>query len=101
MGAYHPQVVHFAIVLVFAGVGFRLLALTGRVPFAAPAATTLILAGTIASFLAVESGTEAHVPVERIPGVRAAVEDHEAWGERARNTFVVVSLAELAALALS
>ena len=101
MGAYHPQVVHFAIVLVFAGVGFRLLSLTGRVPFAGPAATTLILAGTIAAFVAVQSGTEAHVPVERIPGVRDAVEDHETWGVRARNTFAVVSLVELVALMAS
>jgi uncharacterized membrane protein len=101
MGAYHPQLVHFAIALVFAGVGFRLLSLWGRAGFAGPAATTLILVGTIASFAAVQSGTAAHGPVERIPGVRPAVVDHEAWGERARNTFVIVSLVELAALGLT
>src|SRR5687768_17317189 len=101
MGAYHPQVVHFAIALVFAGVGFRLLSLTGRAAFSGPAATALILAGTLASFLAVQSGTAAHTPVERIPGVRGAVDDHETWGVRARNTFVVVSLVELAALMLT
>ncbi|MQA28489.1 MAG: hypothetical protein GEU82_01445 [Luteitalea sp.] len=101
MGAYHPQVVHFAIALVFAGVGFRVLSLTGRAAFSGPAATTLILAGTIASFLAVQSGTAAHEPVERIPGVRVAVAEHETWGERARNTFVLVSLVELCALTLT
>lgn len=101
MGAYHPQVVHFAIVLVFIGVGFRLLSLTGRIAFAGPAATTLVLAGTLASFVAVQSGTAAHGPVERIPGVRGAVETHETWGERARNTFVIVSLAELGTLMLT
>jgi uncharacterized membrane protein len=101
MGAYHPQVVHFAIALVFAGVAFRLLSLTGRAAFSGPAATTLILAGTLASFLAVQSGTAAHEPVERIPGVSGAVDDHETWGKRARNAFVVVSLVELAALVLT
>jgi uncharacterized membrane protein len=101
MGAYHPQVVHFAIALVFAGVAFRLLSLTGRFAFSSPAATTLILAGTVASFLAVQSGTAAHGPVERIPGVRGAVEEHEAWGERARNAFVLVSLVEIGALVLT
>lgn len=101
MGAYHPQVVHFAIALVFVGVGFRLVSLSGWLSFTAPAATTLILAGTVASFLATSTGTAAHSPVERIPGVRAAVVEHEEWGERARNLFVVVSLFELAALFLS
>jgi uncharacterized membrane protein len=101
MGAYHPQIVHFAIVLAFVGVGFRLLSLTGRLAFAGPAATTLVLAGTIASFLAVQSGTAAHGPVERIPGVRSAVVAHETWGERARNTFVIVSLAELGTLLMT
>jgi uncharacterized membrane protein len=101
MGAYHPQLVHFAVALVFAGVGFRLISLVGRFGFTAPAATTLILAGTLASFAAVQSGTLAHGPVERIPGVRDAVEDHETWGERARNTMLIVSVVELGALALT
>ena len=101
MGAFHPQVVHFAVAFVFAGVGFRLLALTRRVPFAGPAATTLVLLGTLAAFGAVHTGTAAHGPVERIPGVRNAVVEHEEWGERTRNLFVIVSLLELAALTLS
>jgi uncharacterized membrane protein len=100
MGAYHPQVVHFAIALVFAGVGFRLLSLTRRLPFTHPAATTLVLAGTIAAFAATYTGGAAHGPVERIPGVRDAVEEHEEWGERARNLFAIVSAIEAVTLAL-
>ena len=100
MGPLHPQVVHFAIALVFAGVGFRFLSLSRRLPFANPAATLLILAGTVASFIAVQSGTAAHGPVERIPGARDAVVEHEEWGERARNIFAVVSALEVVALAL-
>jgi len=98
MASYHPQIVHFVIGLLFAGVVFRLVSLSRKLPFTGPAATTLILAGTVASFLAVQSGTDAHGPVERIPGVRGAVVEHEAWGERARNGFVVVSIVELVAL---
>ena len=100
MGVYHPQVVHFAIALAFAGVGFRLLSLTGRLPFTSAAATTLVLLGTLACFAATQTGTTAHGPVERIPGVRPAVVEHEEWGKRARNIMVVVSLFELAALFL-
>lgn len=101
MGALHPQVVHFAVALVFAGVGLRLISLTGRVPFAGPAATTLVLLGTLACFAAAQTGEAAHGPVERIPGVRPAVVEHEEWGERTRNLFVVISLFEIAALALT
>jgi uncharacterized membrane protein len=101
MGALHPQIVHFAVALVFAGVGLRLLSLTRRLSFAGPAATTLVLAGTIACFLAVQTGDAAHGPVERIPGVRPAVVEHEEWGIRARNIFVIVSLLELATMLLA
>ncbi len=101
MGAYHPQVVHFAVSLVMVGVALRLLSLTRRLPFTNPAATTLILLGTLACFAAVRSGVDAHGPVERMPGVRPAVVEHEEWGERTRNIFVVVSVFELIALLLT
>jgi len=101
MGSYHPQVVHFAVALVFVGVGFRLLSLLRR--FALPnfAAATLILLGTVACFAAVQTGTAAHGPVERIPGARPAVMAHEAWGERARNIFAIVSAVEIVILGLT
>ncbi|MEW6323370.1 MAG: DUF2231 domain-containing protein [Acidobacteriota bacterium] len=98
IGAYHPQIVHFVVALLVVGVAFRVLWLTGRVAFAGPAATTLIVLGTLASLAAVKSGDDAHGPVERMPGLREAVVEHEAWGERARNIFVAVSLMELAVL---
>lgn len=101
MSVFHPQVVHFAVALVFVGVGFRLLSLTRKAPLAGPAATTLVLLGTLACFAAVHTGTAAHGPVERIPGVRPAVVEHEEWGERTRNLFVVISLFEIGALLLT
>src|SRR5260370_15336834 len=98
IGAYHPIIVHFAIALLVVGVIFRWISLTGRVAFSGPAAATLILAGTVAALLAVHSGTDAHGAVERIPGVRQAVMDHEAAGEWARNVFLLVAALEIAAL---
>jgi uncharacterized membrane protein len=101
LAIYHPQIVHFAIALLFAGVFFRLLSVTGLFAFAGPAATVLVLAGTLAVFAAVRSGEEAHGPVERVPGVRPAVVAHEEWGERARMAFIGVSALELIALVLA
>src|SRR5712671_6569925 len=95
---YHPIIVHFAIALLIVGVIFRWVSLTGRAPFTAPAAATLLILGTVAAYLAVHSGTDAHGPVERIPGVRQAVMDHEDAGHWARNVFLVVALLEIGAL---
>jgi uncharacterized membrane protein len=98
IGVYHPIIVHFAIALLVLGVIFRWVSLTGRAPFTGPAAATCLLLGAAAAFLAVHSGTDAHGPVERIPGVRQAVMDHEDAGHWARNVFLVVALLEIGAL---
>lgn len=98
---FHPQIVHFVIVLLLAGVVLRWISLTGKVAFAGPAATTALLCGTIAAVLAATSGSQAHGPVERIPGVAAAVQTHEEWGERTRTLFLFVAGLEVVALVLS
>lgn len=90
MAYYHPQFVHFTIALLVVGVIFRIVSLLGRPAWIAPAALSLIAAGTVAAVLAAQSGEAAHGPVERIPGARQAVADHEKWGERTRNVFVLV-----------
>src|SRR5262245_19811405 len=100
MGYYHPQFVHFTIALLVVGVVLRAISLMGRPTFVAPAATTLLLAGTIAAWLATQSGIAAHGPVERVPGARAAVVEHEEWGIRTRNVFVGVMVLEAIALVL-
>ena len=100
MGAYHPQVVHFAIALLVVGVLFRVLAWLGRPAFLAPAAAALLTLGTLAAIAAAYTGDAAHGPIERMPGLRPAVTEHEEWGERARNIFIVVVLAEAVALAM-
>jgi uncharacterized membrane protein len=104
IGVFHPQIVHFVIALLWVGVLARVLSLLplgGRLSFMGPMAVLLILLGTCASLLAVHSGLNAHGPVERVPGARDAVVEHEQWGERTRNVFIVVALLELAALALA
>ena len=90
MAAYHPQIVHFAVALLAIGVVFRALSLAGRPTFLGPAAITLLTLGTVAAVLAAASGDAAHGPIERIPGARAAVTLHEAWGERTRTVFLGV-----------
>ena len=99
IGAYHPVIVHFAIALLLLGVVFRWVSLTGRAPFTGGSAATLLLLGTVAALLAAHSGLDAHGPVERIPGVRQAVVDHEEAGKWARDVFLVVALLEILALA--
>ena len=101
IGVFHPQIVHFVIALLMVGVAFRLISLTGKAQFTGAAALTLILIGTGAAVLAVKSGEDAHGPAERVPGARDAVVEHEEWGERTRNLFLVVAALELLALGLS
>src|SRR2546427_12995910 len=98
IGPYHPIIVHFAIALVILGVLFRWISLTGHAPFTGPAAATCLILGAVAAALAVHSGTDAHGPVERIPGVRQAVMDHEDAGHWARSVFLIVALLEIIAL---
>ena len=99
--AFHPQVVHFVIGILIIGVAFRVVAMTGKLKWTGPAATALLVIGGVAAYVAAKSGTAAHGPVERIPGAREAVQEHEEWGERTRNVFVGVACLELVALALS
>lgn len=100
IGYWHPQIVHFVIALLVVGVIARLVSLTGRWAWTSPMATVLILVGTLGAVAAVRSGTDAHGPAERVPGARNAVIEHEEWGERTRNVFLVILAFELGALAL-
>ncbi len=100
MAELHPIVVHVTIVLAIVGVGFRLLSLLGRPAFAGPAAATLLIIAAATSVVSVRSGVAAHGPVERVPGARPAVVEHEEWGERAQMILIALGLLELAGLAL-
>src|SRR5690348_15896643 len=97
---YHPAIVHFAVALLSVGVFLRWVSLLGKWDWTRHAATFLLLAGTAGAVLAVQSGTNAHGPVERVPGARTAVQEHEDWGHDTRNLFLVVGALELLALGL-
>jgi uncharacterized membrane protein len=101
LAAFHPQIVHFVVSLLILGVALRVISLIGRPRFVSPAATMLILLGTGAAVLAVKSGTDAHGPVERIPGARAMVMEHEELGKMARNIFLGVAALELLVLGVA
>jgi uncharacterized membrane protein len=105
LAQFHPQTVHFVIALLGVGIALRLIScippVTRRFSFVSPAATLLLVLGAIASVIAVKSGTDAHGPVERIPGARDAVIEHEEYGERTRNIFLTVAAIELIMLGLA
>jgi uncharacterized membrane protein len=105
LAQFHPQIVHFVIALLGVGIALRLIScippVTRRFSFVSPAATLLLVLGAIASWLAVKSGTDAHGPVERIPGARNAVVEHEEYGKSTRNVFLGVAAVELIMLGLS
>lgn len=96
----HPQVVHFAIALLMVGVVFRLVSLTGRFKFTDHAAALLLLIGTVAVFVSVKSGDAAHGPVERIPGARPVVVEHEEAAELLERVFTGVVILEALAFGL-
>ena len=98
---FHPQIVHFVVALLLLGVVLRIASLVPKLTFANHAAAFLLLIGTGAAVLAVRSGTDAHGPVERIPGARDAVVHHEELGQQARNIFLGVAVIELIALGLA
>ena len=102
IAAFHPQVVHFVVALLILGSGLRLLScfVLNRWRWISHSATLLLVLGALSAVAAVKSGDDAHGPVERIPGTRDLVVEHEEYGESTRNVFLVVAVIELAALAL-
>lgn len=101
IAALHPQVVHFVVALGIVGVLFRIVSLTGKAAWTSPSATALLILAAGASFVATESGEQAHGIPERIPGAREVVHEHEEAGEMARNLFVLIALIEVAGVALA
>lgn len=100
IGSMHPYVVHIVVGLTIAGCVLRIISLTGKWSWMNQAAATALILGAIAAVVGVKSGLDAHGPAERVPGARPAVVEHEDWGERTRNLFLVIAAVELAALAI-
>lgn len=100
IGSFHPQITEFAVVLLMVGVIARWISLTGKLSFTRPSAAVLLLLGTVAAILAVQSGLQAHETAERVPGIVPAVNAHEDAGRWARNVFLLIAALEIVALAL-
>ena len=101
IGPLHPQVVHFVVACLFVGLPIYWLSFLKRPRFLRPMATLLLIVGTGAAVVAVESGTDAHGVAERIPGARSAVQEHEELGILTRNIFGGILLLELIAVAVA
>lgn len=101
IGPFHPQVVHFVVACLFLGLPIYWLSFLKRPRFLRPMATVLLIVGTGAAVVAVESGTDAHGLAERIPGARSAVQQHEELGILTRNIFGGILILELIALGIA
>jgi len=97
----HPQIVHFVIALFFVGLGIRIVSWFLWPTWTRPAGAALLMLSALASVGAVQSGKDAHGPVERIPGARDIVVHHEEKGEQARNWMLGIAALELIALAFA
>jgi uncharacterized membrane protein len=100
LGYFHPIVVHFPIALTFVAAGARLLWVLFKREWLSHAATALFVCATLGAAAATYTGDLAHSPVERVPGARNMVVEHEQWGERSRNLLIAIAVLELGALAL-
>jgi uncharacterized membrane protein len=98
---WHPQIVHFVVALGFVGIGLRVASFVLWKTWTRPAGAVLLILAAAASVAAVESGDDAHGPVERIPGTRDLVIHHEELGEKARNLFLAVAALEIIGLVLT
>lgn len=101
IAAWHPQIVHFVIALGLVGILLRLLSLLWQKSWLNPAAATLLILAAAAAVLGQKSGVDAHGIVERIPGAREAVIEHEEWGKKARNALLIVGGLEVLGLILA
>ncbi|MFQ5536932.1 MAG: hypothetical protein ACE5GJ_05715 [Gemmatimonadota bacterium] len=101
LGRFHPQVVHFVLGGLILGLPLYWLAFMERLRFLRATASVLLLVGTLAAFVAVKSGEDAHGPAERIPDTRDLVVHHEELGERTRTVFAVILVVELLGLMLA
>jgi uncharacterized membrane protein len=100
LAALHPQVAHFTIALAIIGALFRVISLLGRPAWVSPAATTLLLLAALSAFVSNQSGDAAHGPVERMPGARPAVQEHEEWGHRTQIGLFALAVIEIVGLAM-
>jgi uncharacterized membrane protein len=96
----HPLIIHFPIaLLIFAPVFVVLAIVFPRARLAlALSAGVLMLAGTIAAFVAIEAGQAAAELADRSEAIAPVLERHESLAEQTRNVFAALTLIYAAAL---
>lgn len=92
LGQYHPFIAHFAIGLLPAGVIIFAIYYWSKHEWFLYTALTLFIFATVAAFVSIKSGDIAHELVERIPGVREAIHDHEDWADIVRWSNILLTV---------
>jgi uncharacterized membrane protein len=101
--ALHPLIIHFPIALLLIAPAFIIIGALLQPPKGRPylvAAMVLLLAGTVAIYVAIETGEAAGKLAERTPGVEQVIETHESLAERTRTVFTVLSVIFVALLVM-
>lgn len=97
----HPLVVHFPVALLLVAPVFLVIAIAlpaARARHYLAGALLLMVLGTAAASIAVESGEAAGVLAERTPEISAALERHQHLAVTTRNVFLGLTLAFAAAV---
>ena len=93
--ALHPLIIHFPIALLLIAPIFIIVGAllpTGKGRSYLVAAMVLLLAGTAAIYISIETGEAAGKLADRTPGVNQIIEAHESLAERTRTVFTLLSL---------
>lgn len=98
----HPAIVHFPIALILLGTFVAVLSVLVRRWHLPLFAAILLSLGALGALVAVATGENDEEKVEHaVPSAESVLEDHEEWGERARNAAIVAALLAVAAATIA